>query len=175
MNLFRSPLNLHYLCTHLTVKQKKSNMKKIFKMATAVMVALSMMACGEKKFKVEGAIENAKDSLLYFESMGLEGPVCIDSVKLDDKGSFAFSAKETEAPEFYRLRIGDQIINIAIDSTETITIQAKMPNMAAQYKVEGSEDCERIRQLALMQIDLQNKAIAIQENQVLDAEVAKDS
>ena len=175
MNLFRSPLNLHYLCTHLMVKQKKSNMKKIFKMATAVMVALSMMACGEKKFKVEGAIENAKDSLLYFESMGLEGPVCIDSVKLDDKGSFAFSAKETEAPEFYRLRIGDQIINIAIDSTETITIQAKMPNMAAQYKIEGSEDCERIRQLALMQIDLQNKAIALQENQVLDAEVAKDS
>lgn len=150
-------------------------MRQILRMATAVMVALSMAACGEKKFKVEGAVENAKDSLLYFESMGLEGPVAIDSMKLDEKGSFAFSAKQTDAPEFYRLRIGDQIINIAIDSTETVTVKAKMPDMAAHYTVEGSDDCERIRQLAMMQIDLQNRAIALQENQTLDQQTANDS
>lgn len=140
-----------------------------------MMVALGLASCGEKKFKIEGQVENAKDSLLYLESIGLEGPVAIDSVRLDDDGDFSFSAKQTEAPEFYRLRIGAQIINLAIDSTETVTVKAQMPDMADHYTVEGSAECERIRQLAFMQMDLQNKAIALQNNPGLNSQIVSDS
>lgn len=145
-------------------------------MATALAgAALTFSACGEKKFHVEGTVENAKDSLLYFENMSLAGPVVVDSVRLGDDGSFAFSDKCPDAPEFYRLRIAGQIINIAIDSTETVKVKAKMPNMAADYSVEGSDDCERIRHLALRQIDLQNRAFAIQRNPALGVDAANDS
>ena len=140
-----------------------------------MMVALGLASCGEKKFKIEGQVENAKDSLLYLESIGLEGPVAIDSVRLDNDGDFSFSAKQTEAPEFYRLRIGAQIINLAIDSTETVTVKAQMPDMADHYTVEGSAECERIRQLAFMQMDLQNKAIALQNNPGLNSQIVSDS
>ena len=67
--------------------------------AALVMAAFAFVACSEKKFHVEGSIENAKDSLLYFENISLEGPVVVDSVKLDADGQFDFSDKCPEAPE----------------------------------------------------------------------------
>lgn len=44
--------------------------------------ALAMVSCSEKKFHVEGNITNAKDSVLYFENVGLEEVAVVDSVKL---------------------------------------------------------------------------------------------
>ena len=62
--------------------------------------------------------------------MSLDGPVVVDSVKLDDKGAFSFSGKAPDAPEFYRLRIAGQIINLSVDSTETVDVKASYPSMA---------------------------------------------
>lgn len=150
-------------------------MKKLFSAAVVVMAAFAFTACSEKKFHVEGSIDNAKDSLLYFENISLEGPVVIDSVKLDADGTFDFSDKCPEAPEFYRLRIAGQIINISIDSTETVSVKAKMPEMAANYEVSGSEECSKIRDLSLKQIALQNSIIALQKNFSLGSDVINDS
>ena len=138
-------------------------------------VAFAVTACQEKKFHVEGTIANAKDSTLYFESMSLQGPVAVDSVKLDDGGEFSFSSNSPEAPEFYRLRIAGQIINIAIDSTETVNVKATMPDMARNYEVSGSEECSKIRTLAIKQIDLQNRAIAIERSPELGSQAVADS
>lgn len=134
-----------------------------------------MSACNSNKYHVEGEITNAKDSTLYFENLTLEGPVVIDSVKLADDGKFAFAADAQEAPEFYRLRIAGQIINLSADSTETVTVKAKYPEMAWKYEVSGSEDCKKIQELAYMQIDLQNRIISIDRNEALSMRVANDS
>ena len=151
------------------------NIRKLLSATAVVAVAFAFTACQEKKFHVEGTIANAKDSTLYFENMSLQGPVTVDSVKLDDDGAFCFSDKCPEAPEFYRLRIAGQIINVSIDSTETVNVKASMPDMAKNYEVSGSEQCSKIRTLALKQIELQNRAIAIERNINLGTEVAADS
>jgi len=123
-----------------------------------VAAALLLTACQKERFHVEGAITEAKDSTLYIENMALTGAVVIDSVKLGEGGEFSFSPERiATAPEFYRLRIHGTIINLSVDSTETITIKASYPTMAADYKVEGSENCSRIKQLSLMQMELQNR------------------
>ena len=150
-------------------------MKHIFKVATVVLAAMIAASCSNNKFKVEGQIANAGDSVLYFENVGLEGIQVLDSVKLSSDGSFAFSGDPTEAPEFYRLRIADQIINVSIDSTETVQIKGEYPDMAANYTVSGSDNCEKIRELTLKQMDLQAKAIAIQQNTSLGVKVIGDS
>lgn len=137
--------------------------------------AMALGACNNKKFNVNGTVSNAEDSVLYFENMSLDGPVVIDSVKLSADGSFSFSEKAPEAPEFYRLRIAGQIINISVDSTETITVKAAYPQMATGYNVEGSAECSTIKELALKQIDLQGRVIAIQNNPYLKTEQASDS
>jgi glutathione peroxidase-family protein len=150
---------------------KKSGLK-VFAIAV---IALALGACSKEKFHVKGAITHANDSVLYFENMSLDGAVALDSVKLNESGTFDFTGDASEAPEFYRLRIANQIINISVDSTETISVEASYPTMATQYKVSGSENCERIQQLALKQIELQNKAIAIQQDNSLNAQTANDS
>ena len=76
--------------------------------------ALLIASCDNTpKIQVSGAIGQAADSLLIFENMALAGPTIIDSLRLDADGEFAFKAPAPEgSPEFYRLRIGNQIINI---------------------------------------------------------------
>ena len=147
----------------------------LFAIALAVVAVLGMASCNEKKFHVNGTIGNAADSTLYFENMSLNGPVVVDSVKLSADGTFAFDDKAPTAPEFYRLRIAGQIINIAIDSTETVSIKAEYPGMASQYEVSGSEECSRIKELTLMQMGLQTQLNAIANNPQLGADAVNDS
>ena len=150
-------------------------MRHIFKVAAVALAAIAVASCDNNKFRVEGEISNAKDSVLYFENVGLEGIRVLDSVKLGDSGSFAFSGDATEAPEFYRLRIADQIINVSIDSTETVQLKGEYPGMASNYTVSGSDNCEKIRELTLRQMALQRQAIDLQNNTELGIAKANDS
>lgn len=153
-------------------------MKKTFSSLCLCMLALMaamLTSCNNKKFHINGTVTEAKDSVLYLENMSLDGPVVVDSVKLDDKGAFSFSEKAPEAPEFYRLRIAGQIINLSIDSTETVDVKASYPSMATGYTVEGSAECATIKELALKQIDLQNRVIAVQNNLNLGYDLTRDS
>ena len=150
-------------------------MKHICKAALVFAAAVTIASCDNNTFTVEGQIENAKDSVLFFENVGLEGVNVLDSVKLSDSGSFSFSEEASIAPEFYRLRIADQIINISIDSTETVSIKAQYPQMATNYEVSGSDNCQKIKELALKQIALHQQAMAIQQNTALSVDAANDS
>lgn len=148
---------------------------KVITLALAVAAMAGVTSCYEKKFHIDGTITGAADSTLYFENMGLDGAVKIDSAKLSEDGTFAFEGTAPTAPEFYRLRIAGQFINIAVDSTETINIKAQYPQMATQYEVSGSEDCQRIKELSLMQSSLQAQVNAIARNPELGAQAAADS
>lgn len=153
-------------------------MKKTFSslcLCTLALMAAMLTSCNNKKFHINGTVTEAKDSVLYLENMSLDGPVVVDSVKLDDKGAFSFSGKAPDAPEFYRLRIAGQIINLSIDSTETVDVKASYPSMATGYTVDGSAECATIRELALKQIDLQNRVIAVQNNPNLGYDLTRDS
>lgn len=148
---------------------------KVITLALAVAAMAGVTSCNEKKFHIDGTITGAADSTLYFENMGLDGAVKIDSAKLSEDGTFAFEGTAPTAPEFYRLRIAGQFINIAIDSTETINIKAQYPQMATQYEVSGSEDCQRIKELSLMQSSLQAQVNAIARNPELGTQAVADS
>lgn len=149
--------------------------KNIIKALGAVIVAAGLAACSGEKYHVEGEITNAKDSTLYFENISLEGPVVVDSLKLAEDGKFSFAAEAKDAPEFYRLRIAGQIINLSADSTETVTVKAKYPEMAYKYEISGSENCNKIKELSLMQIELQNRCIAIGNDPNLSVAASSDS
>ena len=144
---------------------------------TAVMgvAVLSLGSCTEKKFNINGTITQAKDSVLYLENMSLNGPKAVDSVKLDENGNFEFKQKAPDAPEFYRLRIANQMVNLAVDSTENITVKAAYPTMSANYEVSGSEECAKIRQLAYMQLALQRQVTAIANSLTLGVQAVEDS
>ena len=140
-----------------------------------MLAAIIITSCEGKKFHVDGNITEAADSILYFENMSLDGPVTVDSVKLSAGGSFSFSDDAPSAPEFYRLRIADQIVNLCVDSTETIHVKAEYPHMSTNYVVEGSEQCATIKDLALKQINLQSFIIGIENNPAIGYDAAEDT
>lgn len=142
---------------------------------TLLVAALVITSCGGGKFHVKGNITKAKDSVLYFENMSLDGPVAIDSVKLSESGEFSFSDDAPGAPEFYRLRIANQIINLSVDSTETITVKADYPRMSTGYTIEGSEQCNVIKDLALKQINLQAFVMGIENNPAIGYDAVEDT
>ena len=139
---------------------------RIFSVAVIMVAALAFTSCNNKKFHINGNITEAKDSMLYLENISLNGPEKIDSVKLGKDGSFAFeeNAMDSVSPEFYRLRIANQTINLSIDSTETIHVKAAYPTMAYKYEVEGSENCSTIKELSLKQMNLQATINSITKN-----------
>ena len=128
-----------------------------------MVAALAFTSCNNKKFHINGNITEATDSMLYLENLSLNGPVKIDSVKLGEDGAFAFdeNAMDSITPEFYRLRIANQSINLSIDSTETVKVKASYPQMSYKYEVEGSENCSKIKELSIKQMILQNNINAI--------------
>lgn len=148
--------------------------KKLSALAVSLMM-LGAVSCSNKKFEVSGNITDAKDSLLYFENMSLNGAVVVDSTKLDADGNFSFAVDAPSAPEFYRLRIAGQIINVAADSTEHVTIKAAYPTMASQYEVSGSDECSKIKELAIGQMALQASINNIVRNTNLNDDVMRDS
>ncbi len=140
-------------------------MKKTLTMIAAG--ALMLAACDNTpKFSVEGTIEGAKDSMLYFTHSTLDGVQRLDSVKLKEDGRFSFDAKApADAPEFYALQIGTHVINFAVDSTESITVTAKLPTMGKGYTIEGNESSKKIKEISLMQQQVQERLIAIEQNE----------
>ena len=139
---------------------------KFYSAAVIIVAALAFTSCNNKKFHINGNIADAKDSMLYLENISLNGPVKIDSIKLGEDGSFAFeeNAMDSVCPEFYRLRIANQSINLSIDSTETINVKAAYPTMSYQYEVDGSENCNKIKELSLKQMNLQAQINSVTKN-----------
>ena len=122
-----------------------------------ITACLALASCTQKgKFHVTGHITDAADTVMYLEHLTLaDGVQVIDSVKLTEDGFYEMSGDTVGNPEFYRLRIGNQCINLAFDSTETVTVDASLKNMSFGYKVEGSGVCDTIRLLSLKLADLE--------------------
>src|SRR5574344_1787572 len=154
-------------------------MKKII---FASLALLALYACDSKpKFNIQGEVSGADGKMMYFESSGLGSIVPLDSTKLKGDGSFEFNGDRPASPEFYRLRVGDQIINLSIDSTETINVKAQLGTFSTGYSVEGSSNCSKIKELSLKQIKLQNTINALAKsvetgkigNDMYEAQVAE--
>ena len=149
-------------------------MKRNAYIAAALLFA-GVTACNnEPAFTVQGEITDAADKMLYLEHTGLEGIIPLDSTELNESGSFSFSSARPEAPEFYRLRIENQIINFSIDSTETVEIHAGFKNLSTEYQIEGSENNTKIKELVLLQAELQKQVNQLAQSG-LPIGIAQDS
>lgn len=148
-------LSKPYLCTDFCTNELKNMNKTLI----LVLFAALMIACdgNKQQFTVEGQVDGANGKTLYFEQSALNGILLADSVKLGSSGSFKFRHAAPEAPDFYRLRIEDKIINFCVDSTETIKVQADFAKFATDYTIADSENNLKIKELSLKLAELQNK------------------
>lgn len=147
--------------------------KNIYFLLALLMVGL--VACDNTpKFKVQGEVNDARDKMLYLDLSGVTGVSVLDSVELGKDGSFSFSVNRPESPEFYRLRMDGKVVNFAVDSTETVTVRTSAEKFDTDYTIEGSENNLKIKELVLLQTELQNKVAQLAQNRDLPAGIAQD-
>jgi len=133
--------------------------QRTMKRSNLIIAALALLtvACQPKvdRFTLNGQIVEADGKTLYLDHLGLDKIEVIDSIKLDAEGDFKFSPVAPEdCFDFYRLRIDGKVINLSIDSTETVTVTASLPVMQIAYMVEGSENSNRLKELVMRQMGL---------------------
>ncbi|WP_080905626.1 TlpA disulfide reductase family protein [Parabacteroides sp. Marseille-P3160] len=122
-------------------------------LACSVLLLLLSACSRSSDFKVKGVVTGADGQLLYLENVGLSSVITLDSMKLPTGGKFSFRQHHPEYPDFYRLRLNGNLINFAVDSTETITIQADGGTFSTSYTIEGSENSKAIKEITLAQLD----------------------
>jgi len=125
---------------------------KIKKFAFSLLAAFVFIACTNNKFTIEGKVQDGAEKTLYLENITTSAVVTIDSVVLGNDGSFRFRRLRPKAPDFYRIRLKDQFVNLSVDSTEIIKVQADALNFARNYTVEGSSECSKIKDLTFLQL-----------------------
>lgn len=136
-------------------------------------VSLLVVSCKkEPRFTIEGVVKDAVGQTLILERRGISDISIMDSAKIADDGTFSMQIPSPQYPDLYLLRLGAQSINLAVDSTETIKIEASSKNFATDYKVEGSENSTKVKQVVLSYLnfmtkvsDLKNK---LQSNTISD-------
>ncbi len=103
-----------------------------------------------ENFKVTGNFTSATDTTLFLEHRGLGGIELLDSAKLKENGKFSFKQPAPENPEFYQLRIGEQIVVFAVDSNETVQVSGDVKDLFNTFKVDNSPVNDQIKQVDVL-------------------------
>ena len=128
--------------------------KSLLLLAICTFFCLIVTSCSNpSNFTVKGIVSDGSGQMLYLENVGVSDVSTLDSVKLTASGRFDFQEARPAFPEFYRLRLNNQLINFSIDSTETVSFVADAGTFATSYTVEGSESSKAIKTISLAQLD----------------------
>ena len=105
-----------------------------------------LTSCHQNKYQIKGNIENAKGKTLRLEKMQLDRSLSIDSVILDEEGSFSFRGERLNVPTFFKLKISPKnFITLLLDSTEHVKVTADGTNLEDTYRLEGSIESKKIQ------------------------------
>lgn len=121
-------------------------MKHIF-LYSFLAVCLLTSCHRQPAFCVMGNISGAEADTLYLEHTALLATTTLDSCVLDADGHFSLEAPAPAYPDFYRLRIGNKSLPMAIDSTETITITTTRDSLPYTLCIDGSDNSLTIAKL----------------------------
>ncbi len=139
-------------------------MKKVSIIVALIGILFVVSCSGDKQFKVTGTIAGATDQTIYFEYLGLAGTEVVDSAALGRDGKFSFSHELPEYPDFYRLRLGKQVIPFVVDTIPVnLIINSDAQSFATSYSISGDQVSSQLREVWLALLDA-NVALAKLEN-----------
>ena len=107
-----------------------------------------LVGCSKQPtFTVSGTLTNAQDQTIYLEHTALLGTTLVDSCHIDTDGNFSLEAPAPTYPDFYRLRVGNRSLPLAIDSTEHVQVSASLDSLPYTLNINGSEVSAQMAQL----------------------------
>ena len=127
----------------------------------AVVATGCFTSCKKDEFKVNGNIEGGADRSVVLEKASFDGRwMAVDSARVGSNGKFEIESACPSAPEIYRLALGDRYIYLPVDSTETLTVNAKAADFGREFTVTGSAQAENMANFEkeLMALNFDNQA-----------------
>lgn len=128
----------------------RQNLHKAFT-AIFVLVTIAFASCSNQPdgpcFTVKGNIKDADGKILTIKNIGVNNTIVLDSMELDEEGTYEFTIPSPGCFEFYSLVLGDESILLTVDSTETVTVNSNAKEFATAYSVEGSTESEKIKEI----------------------------
>jgi hypothetical protein len=109
-----------------------------------------IVLCGCSKqptFTVSGNLNNAADKTIYLEHTALLATTIVDSCIIEVDGNFSLEAPAPTYPDFYRLRVGNRSLPLAIDSTEQVQVTTSLDSLPYTLSILGSDNSLAIAQL----------------------------
>lgn len=121
-------------------------------MRPIMLIAISLFliqGCGTKSndFTIEGKYDNASGEEISLIELKTEGTNKIDSMKIEDDGSFQLTGY-TNIPKFFVVEAGENNgLTLIIKPGEKIRLSGDLDNLNSTYEIKGSEDSKKIVEL----------------------------
>lgn len=120
---------------------------KIYTLICLSLLLLGVSACKHDGFTIEGTIEGGGGNCLWLEELAPEGPIFIDSIRMDADGHFKY---RYNAPylSLYNLHTTENNYIVTLPANgETIEVKGQYDNLSATYSVKGSAESALLWQL----------------------------
>jgi peroxiredoxin len=129
-----------------------------------LMIVLLVSACGKKSnFTISGKIEGGAGKKIYLNHLLTTSQQPVDSVKLDQSGTFKIKGK-VSVPTFFLMKVSNtNFATLLVDSAENLTITGSYKNFANDYKVQGSDNSSKVRDLTFGFATVKAKTDSIQQ------------
>ncbi|MFO7851730.1 MAG: thioredoxin-like domain-containing protein [Bacteroidota bacterium] len=111
-----------------------------------ILLTVITLACNnENNIIISGNHPDSTQEYLYVNSLNLNKPVLVDSVKIKPSGKFKIEIKNTE-PSLYTLGYdNNEFVTLVAEPGDRIKLQFKSKKLQNDYTVEGSEESEKVR------------------------------
>lgn len=114
-----------------------------FLFPTIALLALIGCGVGNTERSIQLSVEGGADRTVYFERFENNRPVRSDSVKLDASGKGSLTVPPMPL-DFYRLVMDQDQLVIALDSTESLAVEATLGRLSIPIHVSGSKHSEAL-------------------------------
>lgn len=150
-------------------------------------IALRNHKTNKETFQIIGTLENGAGKMVYIEELTPEGPLFLDSIKMDSKGNFTFRYK-MPYESFYNVHVSqNDYIVLLPQNGETIRLKGDYNRFSLTYSLEGSPQSTLLWQLQeytnmgiarltdIVKMDDENRAKYPNANDLKEARKVTDS
>ena len=120
-------------------------MKKII-LTVAVVCMMAMYGCNSSTVAVSGRLLGLNSKSVYLEQVSGGAGRIVDSVRLDDDGSYRFKIENAgSTPSLYNMVYNGERVPLLVTGGERLTVNS-VGSLLRNYTVSGSEESELLRE-----------------------------
>ena len=110
-------------------------------------LALTMASCHKDTFTISGTIDGGAGKTVWLEEIAPDGPLFIDSIRLDDRGRFKYTYRMPYRSMYNLHTTDDNFIVTLPDYGEHLKVDGKWENLSMTYTIGGSAESELLWEL----------------------------